>query len=74
MNKTLKLLMKNHEIRSTGFGSFSKVNATLFLIYIFMVIVMDLVVVVVMLGIMIVGMVIKKISKRYFINKSGTIV
>jgi len=74
LNKTMKLLMKNHEVHPIGFASFPKVNATIFLIYIFMVIVVALVVVVVMLRIMIVDMIIKKISKRHFIIKSGIIV
>jgi len=60
----MKHLMKNHEICPIGYASFLEVNATIFLIYIFMVIIVALVVVVVMIGIMIVDMVIKKISKK----------
>jgi len=63
--------MKNHEIRPTGSAPFLEVNATIFLIYIFMVIVIALVVVVVMLRIMIVDMVIYK--NTHFITISGTI-
>jgi len=74
LNKIMKLLMKNHEIRPIDSTPFPEGNATIFLSYIFMVIVVALVVVVVMIGIMIVEMVIKKISKKYFIIKSGTIV
>ena len=74
LNKTMKFLIKNHEIHQTGSAPFLEVNAIIFLIYIFMVIVVALVMVVVMLGIMIVDMVIKKISKRNFIIRSGTIV
>jgi len=44
-----EFLMKNHETCQNGYASFSKVNATIFLIHIFMVIVVALVVVVVML-------------------------
>ena len=66
LNKTMKFLMKNHEICPTSFASFPEVNATIFLIYIFIVIVVALVVVVVMLRITIVDIVIKKISKKTF--------
>jgi len=73
LNKTMKLLMKTHEICPTGSAPFLEVNTIIFLIYIFMVIVVALVVVVVMLGIMIMDMVIKNISKIHFIIRSGTI-
>ena len=39
LNKTMKFLMKNHEIRPTGSASFPRVNVVIFLIYMFMVIV-----------------------------------
>jgi len=70
----MKFLMKIHETRPPSYVPFSKVNAIIFLINIFMVIIMALVVVVVLVVIMVIDMIIKKISKRYFITTSGTII
>ena len=73
LNKTMKLLMKNHETRPTAYALFPKMNVAISLIHIFMVIVVALVVVVIVLVVMVVDMVIKEISKRHFITRSGTI-
>jgi len=69
--------MKNYETQPTCAIPFAKMNAIISLIHIFMVrvvtLVLIVVVVVVVLVIMVVDMVIKQISKRYFITITRTI-